>query len=165
MRDGGVGEHSFDVGLGDGQHAPRDHRDRRQPPHEGAPVGGQAAEGDVEHAEERRERGHFRSRRHEGGDAGGRSLVRVGGPHVEGHRRHLEGEPRAEEAGSGQGQGGLALGAHLLGDPGQAGGPCGPVGQGHPVEEEGRGERPQQEVLHRGLRRGQPAERESGHEV
>src|SRR3546814_13569262 len=39
----------------------------------------------------------FRSRREEGGDRRRRALVDVGRPHVEGHRRDLEGEAGGKE--------------------------------------------------------------------
>ncbi len=111
---------------------------------------------EYEHAEHGGECAELRHCGHEPRHRGGSALVDVGRPHVERHRRHLEGETHQHEAQSGQEE---TIGQHdvlgqEVGDLGQVGGTGGAVGKCNAVDEDGRGEAAEDEVLERRLTRG-----------
>lgn len=168
VRDRGVGEQPLDVGLGDRDDRPAQHRDDGDAPHDRPPVPGEAGEHDVQQAEQRAERGDLGGGGHEAGDRGRGALVDVRGPHVERHGADLEQEPRQDHRAAdeeqrvvahGGGEGGVDLGDRAVDDARDGGvrdGARVAVEEGDPEEEERRGERAEQEVLHRGLLRHQP---------
>ena len=146
MRDGAVGQHALDVGLGDGDEVAYGHRQRRQDREYRAPLDGERLqrEGHVEDPEDHRESGSLARHRQEGGDRRWGALVHVRGPHLEGEGSDLEPEPgdyqhRAEQEGIA-----AERQVHVepyLGDPGRdvgqhrAAGE--PVDEDHPIEQQG----------------------------
>ena len=156
MGDAGVGQHSLEVVRGDRRQRPHHHRDRRQQCQRRGPVVDQRRETRGEDARQGGEPGdlhpggHHRHRRRR------RPLVDIGGPLVERGRRHLEPEPDHEQPDGDQGDRGLEQDGRLEergdpSDPVDGGRPGGGEGEGDPVEEDRRGRRPEQEVLHRRL--------------
>ena len=157
MRDRGVGEHPLEVGLGEPQDGADDHGDDRDPVDQRppGPLGG--AEGDVEQPQDRPERGDLRAGGHEGGDRRRRPLVDVRRPGVERRDAGLEQQADDEQREAEHQQDVGALGDVGLADVAQADAAGGPVDQRQAVEEEGRGEGAEEEVLDRRLLREQAA--------
>ena len=120
-----------------------------------APDRAERGDEDPQQPGERPRLGH---RGHEAGDRGRRALVDVGRPHVEGHGGDLEAEPDEQQ---GQPTEQDPVGDHHVlrqevGDLGQVGGAGGAVGERDAVDEHGRGESAQHEVLEGGLARLRP---------
>ena len=92
MADRAVGHQPLDVLLRDRGDRAEHHRGDRQKHDDLAPFDQQAAERLDHEAHEQRERRDLRRDREERGDRGRRALVDIGGPHMERHRRYLEGE-------------------------------------------------------------------------
>ena len=157
MSDAGIGQHSLHVRLGDGRDIPHRHCERGDHREEHVPVAVDGTERDEERAQEGGERRGLGPCGHEGGNGCGRPFVHVGGPHVERHESHLEGEPDQDHGHAGQEEacreGTLRVGEGV-GDPAQVGRAGRAVGERDPVEQYRRGERSQQEILHRRLVRG-----------
>ena len=146
---------------------PSDQREHGQPVDDRLPVGGDDAERGEEHPQQGGERPRLGHGGHEAGHRGGRALVDVGRPHVERHRRHLEGEADQHQGQAGQQE---PVGEHdvlgeEVGDLGQVGRPGGAVGERDAVDEDGRGEAAEDEVLERRFTRGGPAVIERGEDV
>ena len=147
------------------KHAPDDHRRGRQDPDHRCPIPGERLERDVQDTDQRQERGDLRRGRHERGHRRGRPLVHVGRPLVERHRRHLEPEPGRQEDERQQRERLVArLTRERVRDRRDAGRAGGAVRPRDTEQEERRRERPQQEVLHRGLVR-VPATGDAGQDV
>ncbi len=164
--DAGIGQQALDVVLSQGHHVAYHHRESGQAPQDGGQAGGQAGEGGDEHAQQGGEAGGLGPHGHEAGHRGGRALVDVGGPHVEGHRRHLEAEADQEQAGADQQeQRSLAAAGHSRHDALQIGVGGGPVDQRGAVQHEAGSESPQQEVLQRGFFRINLRAGEAGEDV
>ena len=127
---------------------------------------GERQERHAEHPQERAERGDLRPRRHECRHAGGRPLVGVRRPHVERYGRDLEAEADGQEPDRDQRE---RIAVHATGEcrrnAGKVRGARRAVGEGDAIEEERRGERAQEEVLHRRLGRRQATEREPREQV
>ena len=97
VRDRGVGQQALHVRLGDRDDRADDHGECGHDPHERPPVPGQLAERDVEHAEQRAERGDQGAGRHQRGHRRGRALVDIRLPALERHRADLEEQPDAQQ--------------------------------------------------------------------
>ena len=92
MGDAGVGEHALDVALEERAEVADGHGERGEDPDQHGPAvlhGREAGEGD---AQQDGEGGGLGGGRHEADDGGGRALVDVGGPDVEGGGGDLEAE-------------------------------------------------------------------------
>ena len=148
VRDGRVGEHPLEGALGEGDEVSDQHGDHGEPPHDLAPCG-HGAERLPQHAEQRGECGRLDRGRHVAGDRRGRAVVHVRGPHVEGHRGHLESEADQQQPEADEEHGALleAQGRHLDADERQVGGGRRSVGEGDAVQQEPGGERAEEEVL------------------
>ena len=152
--DARVGQHPLHVGLHQRNEIRRDHGDRGKPPQDGEPGGVRVVEGDQEDTRKGYEGGCLYRCRHERGHRRRRTLVDVGRPHVEGHRRDLEREANHQERDGDRQQarsGGTAR--DTRGDDRNVGTARGAVGQRDSIEEEPRRERTQQEVFEPGLGR------------
>ncbi len=157
MGDRRVGEHAFDVGLvhrGDGAH--RHGQDRNRPQHR-APLIVQRRQRHVDNPKQRTESRHLGGGRHEPGDRGGRALVDVGNPRVEGNGADLEQQADRQQCHADQRHRGIAVRGKRIADTGQQQRAGRAVQQRHAVEEERRRKRAQQEVLHRRFLRQQAA--------
>ena len=97
--------------------------------------------------------------RHEPGHGGGRTLIDVGGPHVEGRRAHFEEQADGQQQDARHEQTlELTVGrADARGDLGEVDRSGGAVDEGGAEEEEGRREGSEEEILERGLLGEQPA--------
>ncbi len=168
VRDRAVGEEALDVGLGDGQDRTDHHRqgrDRRDADLPVPPVGADADVGEAQDGAEGRELG---AGRHEPGDGGGGALVGVGGPRVERHGADLE-----EQADEGEDDTREQQPLEVAGGRGDRRGDglevarAGVAVEERGAEEEERArERPEEEVLQRGLLRQQAtAAGQAGHDV
>ena len=149
MRDRGVGEQPLDVGLGDGDDRADHHGEDGDHPERRTPVPGQAAERHVEDAQQRAEGRHHRAGRHQRGHRRRRALVDVRLPALEGHRADLEQQPDAGQRDAGEQQrrvGGVA--GRRGGDRGEPHRAGEAVQHRDAEQEERRGERAEQEVLH-----------------
>ena len=142
----------------------RDHRERGEG---GVPVAGDLGEGDLEQAGEGDEGGRLGRHRHEGGDRGGRALVDVGRPLVEGGERDLEGKAGGSHRHPEQDEGvvGVAAGAEGVGDRGEVGRAGGAVEHREAVEEGRRPDRADDQVLEPGLERALALQGRSAHHV
>ncbi len=153
MGDAGVRQHPLQIGLGDGEQGADHDRHRGEHRHRRGPILDTGAEGDGKYPGRGGEAGHLGGRCEETGDSARRPLIHVGGPHVERRRRHLEGETHDQERHSGEEdalpeqESAVEEGTHSGDRHGAGGG----EGEGDPVEEHRRGERPEQEVLESGL--------------
>ncbi|GCC45278.1 hypothetical protein chiPu_0029552, partial [Chiloscyllium punctatum] len=97
MADRRIGHQALDVGLADrGERAQR-HRGDRHEHQDLLPLADDARECGQRRTGEHRERGDLRSGREECRHRRRRSLIDVGRPHVERHRRDLEAEPGEQE--------------------------------------------------------------------
>ncbi len=151
--DGRVRQHPLHVALAQGDEGAQDQREHGQPVDDRTPVGLDDAERGEEDAQQGGEGARLGHGRHESGHGGRGTLVHVRRPHVEGHRRHLEGEADQHQGEPGQQQ---AVGqddvlGQVVRNLGQVRRPGGPVGQRDAVDEDGRGEAAQDEVLERRL--------------
>ncbi len=149
MGDGAVAEEADDVGLAEGDEVADRHRQGGQDPDGRAPDVAQLGERQEAHRQQPHEPRRLGAHRQVGGHRGGRPLVGVGGPEVEGHGRHLEGEaPQHQqdahdhqrllgevETGGGGGDG---REAHLAGDA---------VDQRHAEQQDGGRQHPDDEEL------------------
>ena len=147
------GQHALDVRLGERAQVPDHHGEDGQDGHRGRHWAARRWQGLQEHAQQRAEGGRLDPRGHQSGHRGGRALVDVRRPHVEGHAGHLEAEPYEQEAHA-PARPRSALSA--LGEtatPGHTGegSPAETVKERDPVEEERGGEGARYEVLHRRL--------------
>ena len=97
VRDRGVREHAFDVGLDHGRDAADGEREHRERPHRRAPVLPVEREREREHPDQGGEARGLRRRRHERGHRRGRALVDVRRPHVERHGGDLEPQPDEQQ--------------------------------------------------------------------
>ena len=130
------------------------------------PVDRQGGEGTHQDADEGGEAGRFGRGRHEAGRRRRGAVVDVGGPGVERHGRHLEPEAHDDQPDPGveHALGQVDLGEER-GDLVDAGRPGGPVDQGDAVQEDGRREGAEHEVLHGRLARLAAAAVVPGHHV
>ena len=153
-----VRQQPLDVGLGHREDRTDDHRQYRDPADHQPQVPCGPLERDVDHPEQRAERGHLRAGRHERGDRGRCTLVHVRGPDVERYRRRLEQQADREQR-EAQVQQDPVVGRGLdrLVDRGEVDLPGVPVDHRDAEQEERRGERAEQEVLQRRLLGQQPA--------
>ncbi len=103
--DGAVGQHALDVRLLERGEVADDHGGERADPDDGLPAGGDGAEGGHEDAQQNREGGGFGAYGEECGNGGGRALIDVGSPDLEGGGGNLEAESDEHEGGCGSGQG------------------------------------------------------------
>lgn len=145
----GVRHHPLDVGLHGGEQGADDEADHGQGVDDRLPVHRPLREGGDEDPQEGGEGGDLDRRGHEAHRRRRRSLVDVGAPRVERRRRHLEAEADQQQHQPQQEDTLLEEGVvgQEAGDGGQVGRAGGAVDEGDAVEEEGRGERPQHEVL------------------
>ena len=136
-------------------------------PHHRAPVPGAPLEGDVEHPQDRAKGADLGRCRHERGDRRGRALVDVRRPGLERDCPDLEQQPHRQH-GDAEEQQDIALAGQLrrVGDRTDVDAAGVAVEQRDAVDEEGGGERAEQEVLDRCLLRQQAATAgEPGHQV
>ncbi len=167
MRDRRVGEHALHVGLHHRGDRSDEQRQHREPEDRGAPVDLVDAERADEDAQDRGERGGLGRRRHERGHRGGRALVHVGRPHVERRGRDLEAEADQQQGEADEQH--AVVEEHdareELRDAGEVRGAGGAVDERDAVEEDGRREGAEQEVLEPGLLRGEALAVERGEHV
>ena len=162
-----VGQHPLDVPLDHGQPGADQQGDDGQHVDDRLPVGPQHPERGDEDPQQGGEAAHLGHRGHEPGHRRRRALVDVGRPHVERHGGHLEGEADQQQGHPGQQHpvGGHHVVGQEVGDLGEVGGAGGAVDEGDAVDEDGRGEAAQDEVLERRLPRGGPPVVEGGQHV
>ena len=92
MRDAGVGQHPFDVGLHDGDDIAEHQGNNGDEQKQERPICLEPAEPFDEDTHECGKAGSFCGDRHEGRDGGRGALIDVGRPHMERHRRELKAE-------------------------------------------------------------------------
>ena len=152
LRDGGIGQHPLQVGLGHGHDVADAQRQHRQDDQHLLPQARHLDHGLTQQPEQQRECRQLGTGRHEQRGHGGRTVVDVGHPHVERNGPQLEGQASHQEhhaEGQHLRRGHAAVdAAHDLGDVQRA---SGPVDHRHAVEQEAGGQRAQHEVLHGGL--------------
>ena len=153
-----VGQHALHVGLHDRQHGADHQREQRQGVEHRAPVVDAAGEREHEHPQDAGEAGGLGGRGHEARHRRGRPLVHVGRPRVERGGRHLEAQAHEQQREAGQQQAAALLQRQHVAveeqaDVGQVRGAGGAVHERHAVEEEGRREGAEHEVLDRRLLR------------
>ncbi len=167
MADRRVRQQPLDVGLHDGHERPDEQAEHGQGVDDGLPVEPVQREGQEEHPQEPGEAGHLHGRGHEPGDGRGGTLVDVGRPGVERHRRHLEAEADDQQHDAAEQQQVVAegVGGEEVGDLDQVGRARGAVAEGDAVQEERRREATQHEVLDGGLARADPAGVHAGEDV
>ncbi len=154
-----VGQHSLHVGLHDGHDRTDEERQDGDAVDDGLPVDPVGGEPEVEDTDQPGETRRLDARRHVGHDRRRSTLVDVGGPGVERRRRHLEPEAHQQHRHAGEEQAVVEQhgGRQVVEDLDEVRAAGGAVGEGDAVEQERRGERPEDEVLHAGfLRRGPP---------
>ena len=95
--DARVCKHALYVRLNERHEVGGDHREGRQPPHDGVPGVIRSIETHDEDPQERYERGRLYRCGHERRHGCGCAFVNVRRPHVERHGRHLEAEPDGQE--------------------------------------------------------------------
>ena len=149
VADGRVGHQPLDVGLADGREGPEAHGGDGERAHHLLPLRADAAEGTERDAHQQRDRGGLGRGREESRDRRRRALVDVGRPHVEGHRRDLEGDADEQEH-EAEDQADVLRRPRRLGhrgDRGKARRAGEAVDEGGAVEQHARRQRAQQEVL------------------
>ena len=97
MADGGIGHQPLEVALADRREGTQRHRGDGDEDDDLLPVGRRRLEGFQHHAQDQRHRRHFRRHREEGRHRRRGALVDVRRPHVERHRRDLEGQAGQDE--------------------------------------------------------------------
>ena len=167
MVDRRVREHALHVGLHDGEHRADDQRDRGDGEHDGLPVELVLLEAQVEDPQQAGEAGHLHARGHPRHARAGRALVHVRRPEVERHGRHLEAEADQQQGHARQQQAAVAehRPGQVRGDVDQVRRAGGAVDERDAVEEEGRRERAEHEVLHARLLRRDLAQVHGGEHV
>ena len=156
MGDRGVGEHPLDVVLRQGHQVAERHRQRGQDEDHDHPFLAKRKERLRKDTQHHRERPHLRAHGQVARHGRGRALVGVGRPVVERDGGHLERDARRQEGQTHRepGREGRLAGDDRA-DPGRHVGDPGGPGQapdiGQAEQEDGAGERPEQEVLDRAL--------------
>ena len=92
MGDAGIGQHALDALLPERCDVTENHAGGGDEAKGRGPVSVDAGKPGAEHSEEGGQGRGFGRHGHVGRDGGGRPFIGVRGPHVEGHRRNLEGE-------------------------------------------------------------------------
>ncbi len=153
MGNGRVGEHALEAPLAERGDVAHGHGEHRQYGQHRAPVVVELGQRLQEYPAEHGKAGGLGSHGHERGDDGGRALVHVRGPQVEGGGRHLEAEAGNEQGQGGeQGRvGGQVQGVDQFADANEVRGTGQAVNERHAEQQQGRGKAAEQEVLGRGL--------------
>ena len=153
--DRGVGEHPLHVALHETEDRTEQQGEDGYRPQERLPVRAEHSESREKDAQQRREATGLGEGGHESGRGRRGALVDVRGPHVEWHGRNLEAEadeqqtePRQEDP-----VGSDDVRAQVGRDLGEVGRPCRAINQGDAVDEDGRREGAEDEVLHGGFAR------------
>ena len=92
-----IGQHSLDVVLDDGHHVADDHCQGGQGSHGRHPNIAHIGQGHDEDTQHGGKSGHLSSHRHKRSNDGGRTLVNVGRPHVEGGGGYFEAKSDQQE--------------------------------------------------------------------
>ena len=153
--DRGVREHPLHIALDKTEDRTEQQSEDRHRPQKWLPVRAEHSECGEEDAQQRREATGLGECGHEPGRRRGGALVDVRCPHVERHGRNLEAEADEEQTEPREQDpvGGDDVGAQEGRDLREVGRPCCAVNQSDAVDEDGRGERAEDEVLHGGLAR------------
>ena len=167
MVDRRVRQHALDIGLHDCAKRTTKERQQRQHLNHRTPVAPVGRKRHHQKPQQPCKRTRLDGRGHEGGHRGGASLVHVGRPPVERHRRHLETEPDDHHGDTTQQQVvgdqplTVEVGAHST----EAGGTGGAVEQCDAVQQKGRCGGTKDEVLQTRLERADAAAMHGGERV
>src|SRR6185437_2594483 len=165
VRDGRIGQQALDVALAQCTEVAEGHGDDRQPPQDRYPVAAQEREGSEGDAQQNGEGSGFGAGGHERDDGGGRAFVDIGRPDVERRSGNLEGEADDDHCHADVEQRLRLTVVDGGGDVGDARAAGGAVDQRDSVEEEGRGEGAEKEILERGFGALRTAAAEARHDV
>ena len=144
VSDGAVGQHALDVGLDERAEVADEHREDGENPECPEPEMSGGGNGG-EDAQQQREGGRFGAGGEQRGDRSGSAFVDVGRPELEGGGGDFEAEADQDQ---GEAEFEEIAGAVGVGHQREIRGAGDAVDQGDAVEEEGGGERAEQEVLH-----------------
>ena len=147
MGDARVGEHPLYVALGQRDDVAAGHGQYGQNRHDGEPVGSNRPEAVHEDANQDRKGAQLGPNRQEARERRGRSLVGIRRPVMERDSRRLECRTHRQEADRHQQTRRSPALRQGLGDRVQVSASCQPKGPADAKQEDGAGERPEQEVL------------------
>ena len=165
MRDRGIGHQTLDIGLADPGDRADEHRHDRKRRDDLAPVADDMAEGVEDQPRDQRHGRDLGCGGKKGGDRRRRAFVDVGRPHVERHRRDLEGQPDQHEHQTEQHAQRQVTGIHGADDALEAGGADKAVNQRGAIKKQARAERAQHEIFQAGLGRAHRVAPHRSHDV